>query len=239
MAKIKRKLTREEKNAYLADFAIILSHMKRFRKAILTAREKWNIPKDGLKTDDRAAWYSAFFTNPDIDTGDSHYSDAHNKFIPPNQLIRSTLDDVIGQFNLDHRWYFNLFQHIAIDTPLEAPPVLPYVERRINDVRLPKKELIVEKLWIQIYPDTSREDILDIWDQVEECQKMMRSPISKKRKPLVNVWKYIKIRNLEDQKVSQRDIVEKYPEFKFTDEKQVSEFKKQIEQRFSPNRKKK
>ncbi len=223
-------------NQYWEDMASILSNMKRFKKAVIDARIKWKIPITGLPWDKRGNWYSSLFVNPD-NTDKNYYTSGQDQLIPPSEVIRSTLKEISEQFNLDNRWHSSLLLHIASDdVPLTAPFGSPSLEIRINDSRLPEKEWIIKRMWIEIYPDTSLKDIQTLWKRIETYQSMMSTQYPKKRRPLENVKKYIKVRELEDNNTTHKKIANDYPELGFGTYKDVADFKNRIEERFSPKR---
>lgn len=241
MVNAKKEEIKKRNESYWEGMVSVLSHAKRFRKAVVDARIKWEIPEKGLPHNKRAEWHASLYTFPNTKAKDNnYYTSTQNELLPPNERIRSTLKEISSQFNLDKRWHFSLFLHIASDdVPLSAPTGLPYVEVRLNDARLPKDQWVIERIWIEIYPDTTQDDIEAVWKQVELYQAMMSAQYPQKRRPLQNVDKYIKIRDLEDQQMTQQEIADDYPDLGFYSAKDVADFKKQIENRFSPHKSRK
>ena len=239
MVNTKKEIIKQRNESYWEGMVSVLSHMKRFRKAVIDARIKWELPETGLPYAQRAEWHESLYSDPD-EVNTNYYTSTQNELLPPNERIRSTLKGISSKFNLDKRWHFNLFLHIASDdVPLSAPTGLPYVEVRLNDARLPQEQWIIERIWIEIYPDTTQDDIEAVWKRVEAYQAMMSAQYPQKRRPLQNVDKYIKIRNLEDQKKTQQEIADEYPDLGFYSAKDVADFKKQIENRFSSHKSRK
>lgn len=230
----KPDLQKDSGEKYWQDMALILSHMKRFRKAVLKAREKWGVPPTGLPYDKRANWYGSLFLKPDVNLNDNYYSSDQNELLPPSKLIRSTLKEISKDFNLDSRWHTSLLLHIAGGDQLGTPTGSLGFNVRFNDIRLPENRWIVKRIWIDIYADTSQGDIEKIWKQIEKYQAMMALRPPKKRRPIQNAEKYAKIRDLEDKNLTQQEIADKYKKFGFTTAIDVANFKKEMEKRFSP-----
>lgn len=232
-----KKQDSEINSTYRQDMALILSHMKRFRKAVLKARKKWGVPPMGLPCNKRANWYGSLFVKPDVNLNDNYYPSDQNELLPPSKLIRSTLKEISKDFNLDSRWHSSLLLHIAGGDKLDIFMGPLGLNVRFNDVRLPEKEWVVKRIWIDIYADTGQKDIATIWKQVEKYQAMMVLKPPQKRRPIQNAEKYVKVRDLEDGNLSQQEIADQYREFGFNMSNDVANFKKEMEKRFSPVKK--
>ena len=239
MAKQYKKNNLSKTEKYWENLALILEHMKRFKKAVLEARKEWNIPNKGLPFKNRANWYSSLFVNSDIDRKEHLKQGRLFELLPPNTKIINVLENFSKEFNLDPRWYNTLMSHIAAGTRLNPPYGKPYIQPLLNDVRLPENQWEVKRISVDIYKETKPQDLIDIWPQIERWQKLMKVRIPEKRRPIQdeNVKKYLKIRRLEDHKLTHNQIVSKHHKLGFRTDIDVANFKKEIEERFAPNRK--
>ncbi|MFH1186899.1 MAG: hypothetical protein V1697_01855 [Candidatus Levyibacteriota bacterium] len=229
----KKKPIRQDK--YWKDWALILSHTKRFKKVVEETRKKWKIPPSGLPRDKRADWYASLFDGSDINS--SYYASSQNDLIPSNKQIRADLWEISDDFNLDNRWHIPLFFYIASgNVALEPPSGLPYPEIRINDARLPEDKWVIKRMWMEIHPDTTLKDIEAIWNRIMSYQEKMPAKYPERRRPIKGVKKYVKIRKLEDKNISQQDIADDHPELGFLTAKDIADFKKQIEKHFLPKK---
>lgn len=222
---------------YWQPIAEVLSHYPRFLKAVAEVRRQLNIPVDGIPVEERSEWFSSMLTG-EIDTGKRYGFMTGHDLLPSDKKTLDALDQLASDFNLDNRWLHSLFMYVftggeKLDPPFHRSANLrPYM----NDVRLPKEKLKVTSLSISIQKDTSIEDIRAIWDEVEKYQAYMDSDIPKRRDKIKSetVKRYLKVRELEDNGLTQREIAELHPKLGFTTAKDVSDFKRELEQRFKP-----
>jgi hypothetical protein len=224
----------EANGNYWESLAKILERYKRFQKRVVFARKQLGINSDGLPAQDRASWYSNSLNSSGLRKDNAHNFDL--SLLPDDKKFMDVLERLASDFNLDSRWYSSLFQFIVGGGTLIPPFGKASVNARVNDVRLTKEELVVEQLWIDIRKDTSIEDIRELWGQVEAYQEYMATDFPKKRRPIQkeSIEKYVKVRDLEDDKLPQKRIARDYPELGFTSAEDVSNFKKELEERFKP-----
>jgi hypothetical protein len=225
---------------YWKPIADILSRYPRFIKAVVAARQKLNVPPGGIPYDERAEWFSSLLSAGEEDTGKRYGFVIGHDLLPSDKLTLDTLDQLARDFNLDSRWLHNLFMLVfSGDTNLEPPFHRSASPRaRVNDVRLPKEQLRVTSLGIDIHKDTSIEDIRAIWGEIEKLQAYMDSDVPQRRDKIKpeTVKRYLKVRQLEDQGQTQQEIADKHATLGFGTAKDVSDFKRELEQRFKPSK---
>jgi hypothetical protein len=211
--------------------------MPRFQAAISMVRKRLAIPDTGVPHNDRAKWFSDFYLSADEDT-DRRYGGAYGyQLLPPNKELLDELDALRLEFNLDPRWLHPLFNYIvSADAELDAPSSQSaWPSPRMNDVRLPKEQLRVTSLSIQIEKDTTISDIESIWKDVQKYQAYMDSAIPSRRDPIqkVTIKKYKKLMFLRKDKQNTYDkIARDHPDLGFSSGEDVRNFIRRVEKRF-------
>jgi len=223
---------------YWQPIADILSHYPRFLKAVAKVRADLDVPEGGIPLDERPQWYSKQVKAGEEDTGKRYGFMTGHDLLPSDKKILDALDQLASDFNLDARWVHSLFMYVFMGDKKLDPPFhrSASVRPRMNDVRLPKEQLRVTSLSISIQKDTSIEDIRAIWDEVEKYQAYMDSDVPKRRDKIKSetVKRYLKVRELEDKGLTQREIAEQHSKLGFGTAKDVSDFKRELEERFRP-----
>lgn len=226
------------KDNYWQPIADILCRFKRFQTAVAKVREEFGVPPSGIPLEQRAEWYGTLVSSGEEDTGKRYGFISGHDLLPSDKKILDALDKLTRDFNLDSRWLHSLFTYVFLDDKKLTPPFHRSASPRayFNDVRLPKDQLRVTSLGISLQKDTSIEDIRVIWPEIEKLQAYMDADLPQRRdliKP-VTVKRYMKIRRLEDGGLTQQEIAERYPDLGFDTAKDVSDFKRELEQRFRP-----
>ncbi len=226
-------------NTYLSDSAKILVKMKRFQKAINKIRKKWGVPENGFKYEDRAKGHGRIYWTGERNDRHYAYYDYQEDLIPPTKQVRLALRKLSKEFNLDFRWHFDLYFYILGSDKLDPPASGVNLDVRFNDTRLPEEQWVVTKLSLDIYQDSTIEDIKAKWRQIEKYQSMMPAYSPQRKRVSGNIERYIKVRDLEDEGKSHKEIAE-IAELGFSsDPKAVSYLKNELEKRFSPKKFKK
>ncbi|MGH7157247.1 MAG: hypothetical protein ACREGG_04020 [Candidatus Saccharimonadales bacterium] len=226
------------KDNYWQPIADILSRYPRFLKAVAKVRRELGVPEGGISMEQRASWYGSLIAAGEVDTGKRYGYISGHDLLPSNKKILDALDQLARDFNLDSRWLHSLFAYVFLGDKKLSPPFYRSASPQayFNDVRLPKEQLRVTSLSISLQKDTSIEDIRAIWPEVEKLQAYMDSDIPQRRDKIKpeTVRRYLKVRELEDKGLSQKDIAEKHQKLGFDTAKDVSDFKRELEQRFKP-----
>lgn len=223
-----------DKRSYLRESALILEMLPRFQKAVKEVRKKWNVHTDGYSRDDRAKAHAEMYWRADKDESKGDYDRFHDEIIPNTRMVRGSLRRLSKQFNLDYRWHVNLYFHILGGTKLDPPFENVNIKPVLNDVRLSQDKQIVRRLTIDIYQETTLADIRKAWKRVKEFQDMMPATIPSRKRTTSNVDRYIRIRQLEEEGKTHKQISE-ISELNFNgDQRAVSQLKREVESRFSP-----
>lgn len=209
----------------------ILSAMPRFIKEIALARENLGIPASGMPKDERAAWFSGLFDGTD-DIAARYGIDTD--YMPNNKKLLDEIDRLRREFNLDTRWVFPLFIHLAgseLNPPHEKRAE---VRPKIDDIRLPKEKRRVKRLSIELTKDTTIKDIRDLWDEVKAYQAYMDGDLPSRRDEIhdTTVEKYQRIMQLKSEGKKAGKIAIDYPTLGFLTGEDVRTFVNQIEKRF-------
>lgn len=223
---------------YWQPIADILSRYPRFVKAVVKLRVDLGIPEGGIPPEERPQWYSKQVSAGEEDTGSRYGFMLGHDLLPTDKKTLDALDQLAQDFNLDARWLQSLLMYVFMGDEKLDPPFhrSAYVRPRMNDVRLPKEQLRVTSLSISLQKDTSIEDIRAIWGEVEKYQAYMDSEVPKRRDKVKpeTIKRYLKVRQLEDEGITQQKIAEKHPKLGFVTAKDVSDFKRELEERFKP-----
>jgi hypothetical protein len=223
---------------YWQPIADILSYYPRFLKAVAKMRADLGVPEGGIPLEERGQWYGNQVAAGEEDTGQRYGYMIGHDLLPSDKATLDALDKLASDFNLDSRWLHSLFIFVFLGDNKLDPPFHRSASVRplMNDIRLPKEQLRVTSLSISLQKDTSIEDIRAMWDEVEKYQAYMDSDVPRRRDKIKpeTVKRYLKIQQLEDKGIPQREIAEKYPKLGFGTAKDVSDFKRELEERFRP-----
>ena len=149
---------------YWEDKAIILSHMKRFQKAIKDFRDENDIPPEEIPYDERASWFSNSFKDISVEEIIRRKGWPDHELLPGEENFLRNLEELAADFNLDSRWYTTLFIHIVSGNKILEPPAGASVSISPSfiDSRLPEKEQVVTRVRLEIRKDTAMSDIQKI-----------------------------------------------------------------------------
>ncbi len=229
--------TSNDLEQYWSDLASILVRMKRFQKATEKYRVALGIPKSGFLQRLALQWYHALFKNETLDTRNRFAFESSRDLLPPNKFVIEQLEKFASEFNLDERWYIDLLFYLMDErSKLNTPYGGIDIDVQIDDPKLPIHQQVVTKLSIQINKDTAIKDIEDIWETVKQYQSKMTTKVPIRRRVFTNVSTYIKIRDLEDQNIPQREIAKRLPEIKNCTAADIATFKNKMEKRFNPQK---
>lgn len=204
--------------------------MKRFQKAVLNFRSKIGIPIEGLQKEKRASWYQNNYTYFPDNSPEKFSREPNQQLIPTDPKFRNLLRQFAKSFGLDEIWYDSLFTYLLCDDQIEldVPHYEPYLEVRINDVRLPADQVKVTSIKMNIDSETKLNDVRNIWSKIKKLQKRMVLPPPQRRRPFTEriVNRYLKVRDLEDSGKKHREIAD---ELGFTSAEDVAAFKRNLE----------
>lgn len=235
-------------NDYYKILANLLIHLKRFDKEVKKARIMLDIPEDGFKNEDDAIrWVRSI--KPDMKCIFSTEKPIvplvkpHN--IPPNKKILKTLSDLTNKFNLDEKWSFGFFEYLissdrGLQYPTQSIEVKAHIQSDDSSVFSTAKGEVVG-ITIEIGKDASLSDIKKVWKKVQVYQTRMKSIAPQRKKPISidNIEKFVKVRELEQQGLTHRQIVRQHPELGFVTYSHVAIFKRDIQKSLKPSKHKK
>ncbi len=206
---------------------------KRFQRATSKFRKKYRIPETGIPWEKRAEWYQSLSKSADYDPELLLKFHVDLRLLPPNKKFVGDIVRLANEFNLDERWYMTLFFHLMQGGGRLSPLGSASVNALVNNSRLSEDKQFVTRLWINVRKDTSLSDIENVWSRVQDLQKKMVADIPEKRRPISSAEKkrYLEIRSLEEQGLTQGKIAEKLS-YKGNVASDVAQFKNRIEKRF-------
>jgi len=155
---------------YYEQIAKILPRMKRFQKAVMDFRSKIGIPPEGLQRDKRADWYQRNYSYLPEKSPEKFSRETNHQLIPTDPKFRRLLKQFARSFGLDEIWYDSLFTYLLCDglIELDVPHYEPYLEVRVNDVRLPADQIKVTSIKMNIDSETKLNDVRKIWSKIKE-----------------------------------------------------------------------
>lgn len=153
-----------------------------FKKAILSLREKWNIPKNGIKNQEKF--------------------DQLNNNIPVKDLLED-IKKIIHDQKISPRWINGVKRYLFLNDPNNmaifiGPVITTKVDMNSN----------LETISIEINEDTIIEDIKAVWSEVKNSQDRLLYKKQKKFQPIKNFERNKEAYNLQQQGKSLNEIAD-------------------------------
>jgi hypothetical protein len=191
-----------------------------FQKEISDLRKKWNIPQDGIKTeDDNQEW------NRNLDTATDRYHEKewpkcraeidrlikerkfreaeekrkeHNAKAPLNEF-REDIWSIVRKYRLSPRWHTGIRRYLLFNDPdnLNLTAGVTMVVTWENGMK---------RLALEIDGDTTLRDIRQVWPSVKRMQKDLMYRKADKFQPIKNFERDKMIYELEQDGKSEKDI---------------------------------
>ena len=210
----------EEKTKRLKQEIKVLISRPAFQKEIAFLREKWNIPPDGIKTeDDNQEWHHKLDVATDkynetewpkcraeIDrlNKERKFREAEDKrkeynLNVPMNAFREDIWSVVRKYRLSPRWHTGIRRYLLFNDPdnLNITAGVTMVTTWENGM---------ERLALEIDGDTTLKDIRQIWPWVKRMQKDLMYKRADKFQPIKNFERDQRIYELQQEGRSEKDI---------------------------------
>lgn len=210
----------DEKAKRLKQEIKVLVSRPAFQKEVATLRGKWNIPSEGIKTeDDNQEWHHKLDIATDeyrntewpkcrveIDrlNKERKFREAeekrkeHNAKAPLNEF-REDIWSVVRKYRLSPRWHNAIRRYILFNDPdnLNLVAGVTIVNTWENGMKL---------IALEIDADTTLKDIKQVWPWVKRMQKDLMYKRADKFQPIKNFERDQRIYELQQEGRSEKDI---------------------------------
>lgn len=210
----------EEKTKRLKQEIKVLVSRPAFQKEIADLRKKWNIPQDGIKTeDDNQEWNHKL----DVATDEYHETEwpkcraeidrlnkerkfreaeekrkEYNAKAPLNEF-REDIWSVVRKYRLSPRWHTGIRRYLLFNDPdnLNLTAGVTIVNTWENGMK---------RIALEIDSDTTLKDIRHIWPWVKRMQEGLMYKKADKFQPIKNFDRDKRIYELEQEGKSEKEI---------------------------------
>lgn len=160
-----------------------------FQKQIYSLRKKWNIPDNGYENGyDWVNWIHQL----------SLQRQAEGLQDPVDELTQDT-DKLMLDFKIGEKWRTSINEHLLYNSLVPTHPVTK------PSVSIPSDNSI-EAITIHLDANTSREELLNAWDEVQESKERSMTQKGKKYQPIQNYDTYKKAYELSNKKIPHKEI---------------------------------
>lgn len=196
--------------------AIVLISRPDFQEDMLSLRKKWNIPADGIKTDEEKRKWELDLSRATTKYYDEEWPKFHeeleqlqihgpykkfkerqdeiNDFAPGNAFEKD-IKSILQKYLLSPKWKSPIRRYILLnDVDNMAMNVGVTIAGHLNDY-----EPVEYQLCLHIDEDTTLEDIKEIWSDVMEHQEMLIYKKQNKFQPIKNFERDKRIYELEQE----------------------------------------
>jgi len=167
-----------------------------FEKAILSLREKWNIPKNGINNQEE-------------------FDQLNNK-IPVKDLL-DDIKKIIHDQKISPRWVNGIKRYLLSNDPDGMALFLgPVIAAKVD------MDSDLETISIEINEDTTIEDIKAVWSEVKNSQDRLLYKKQKKFQPIKNFERNKEAYNLQQQGKSLNEIADIFSNTKYNLEHDIT-----------------